>query len=508
MAFKKVAIIALGLLNGVNVPASVPVLAGGCELVGVDYNVFDLTLLFKQQLTDQEWNTAYSLQCSGILNEMECGLQKKFNSILDSQIQDILKNNFDLLSLSMLAGTQGWFAEQFLSKIRLKTNAKIIIGGTGVSVLKKDNQVSWGKYLLNLNLVDFYAIGDGELIWPEFLKDPTSSILGINNSSNIYESRSLQIDDLNNIPFQSYRKINLSAYKANELRSVITVTGSKGCVRNCSFCDVASIWPKFKFRSGGNIVNEIKKHFYETGVVEYKFTDSLINGSLKTFRDMNQELIKLKNTEPEAGDIRYTGQFIIRDKRTHPEEMYLEMSLAGARNLAIGVETGSDRVRNSMNKQFSNEDLYYHMDMCNKYNIGNTFLLFTGYPTETESDFNETLNLIKKYQKNLINESLIDISHPGTFMLMKGSPAYQELLEQGAIIDDDHLTLWSMPNSDSGFLDRLKRSLLLEKLAFELNYPAYYTKRLIPDSKLLELWENKHLNKETKEYVNSGLHTV
>ena len=37
----------------------------------------------------------------------------------------------------------------------------------------------------------------------------------------------------------------------------IYITGSRGCVKNCTFCDIHTIWPKYKYRSSVSIFKEI-----------------------------------------------------------------------------------------------------------------------------------------------------------------------------------------------------------------------------------------------------------
>jgi radical SAM superfamily enzyme YgiQ (UPF0313 family) len=75
------------------------------------------------------------------------------------------------------------------------------------------------------------------------------------------------------------------------------------------------------------------------------------------------------------------------------------MSEAGAKLFKIGIESGSERVRYDMKKHFSNDDIEWFTDNCAKYNIKQLWLMFVGYPTETEEDFNDSLRLLEKYEK-------------------------------------------------------------------------------------------------------------
>ena len=78
-----------------------------------------------------------------------------------------------------------------------------------------------------------------------------------------------------------------------------------------------------------------------------------------------------------------------------------------ADDLASGVESGSERVRDHMKKQFSNQDLDEFVHEAHKNGVTLQFLMIIGYPTETHEDFLETLRMFKRYKKydNLISHS-------------------------------------------------------------------------------------------------------
>ena len=99
-----------------------------------------------------------------------------------------------------------------------------------------------------------------------------------------------QIDDINRLAYPVYDDYELSDYTNRKGLVALPITGSRGCVRSCTFCDVASMWPKYRYRDGKNIAEEIKYQVERHGVRAFRFTDSLINGSLKAFKDMIKEL--------------------------------------------------------------------------------------------------------------------------------------------------------------------------------------------------------------------------
>ena len=468
--FNKVSVVASGLLPDDKPPAALAFLAGVCEQNSVDYEIFDLNIFIKKHLGNDEWNHAYSLL--PILDNPENKLiLDKITSIIDLAVTQILDHSSDLLAITLFSYQQILITSIFLEKIRSRSSVKIIAGGPGISYLLTDANTV-GKILLNRNLVDFYILGEGDNAFNEFIRG--NSILGLNSREFEIETWATQIDDLNSCPIPTYKKIDFDNYTPGiNLTHTISITGSRGCVRRCTFCDVGDIWKKFRYRSADNIVSELLKHIEETGVKQFMFTDSLINGSLKQFMDLMTRLVELKYNRPELNDIKYNGQFIIRPKGQHSEKMYQLMQQSGCDNIQVGIESGSDSVRTHMGKKFSNDDVYYHLDMCSKYSIKNAFLMMSGYPTETLENHHETMQFIKNCQKYLLDETVITLNLNEPFVLLKNTPIDAMKHELG--ITNEHYTTHFFDiksNPDSTVKERFRRYIELKKLTIDLKYPG------------------------------------
>jgi hypothetical protein len=475
----KVSCVSIDLINADKPPASLAFMAGACETAGVDYQCFSINSELINALSNDEYNKIYSDIKLDNIKDSEHLIYPSVYNIID-QIQ---KFDSNLIMVSVFSYMQYQLCEMFLQAIKLSNiRAEIIAGGPGIGT--EVNGRSNGKRLAELDLIDFYCLGEGDQILINFLKGNRQQ-LGLNSKFDSYEAWVPQLDNLDeNAVIPSYKKIKLDSYKniENKSSSVFSISTSRGCVRSCSFCDVANIWKKFRFRTGSHIAAEVLKHHKEVGAVHFTIVDSLINGSLKSFRDFNHEMIKIKQEHPGLEEFSYNGMFIVRDKKSHPEELFAAMSQAGCDSLSLGVETGSDRLRFEMNKKFTNDDLDYHLEMCQKYKIRNFFLTFVGYATETRDDFEQTLTMLEKYQKYLLDDTIVGINHSGVFGLTPDTPAFNDrhLLGIEIINNTNNSINWiNHNNPDLTIKERILRDLEFRKKALELRYPIPYATRYL-----------------------------
>jgi hypothetical protein len=479
----RVSCISIDLINADKPPASLAFLAGACETTNKEYQCVSLNSQLLDQLSSDEYNQLY-LELK--INPDIRSVSNNVTSVLDATINKVSQFNTECVAVSIFSFMQMPIAYLFLSMLREKLpKITIIAGGPGVTYTTPDG-ITNGSRLLKKDLVDYYCLGEGDKVLINFLQG-NRDMLGLNGKKFKTESWVPQIEDLTeNYLLPSYKKINTQQYHnlENKSSAVFSISTSRGCVRACTFCDISSTWKKFRFRSGKSVADEILKHHIDVGAVHFTIVDSLINGSLKSFNEFNQEMINVKKTQPGLQDFSYNGMFIVRDKKSHTEEFFATMKEAGCESLAIGVETGSDRLRFDMNKKFTNADLDHHLEMCQKYGIKNTFLTFIGYPTETADDYKQTLEMLDRYQKYLIDDTILGINHSGIFGLLPDTPVFNNRKEIGIHWEyhENQAAGLSWTNENNPTLtvkERAHRDLLFRKRAVELRYPIPYSDRYL-----------------------------
>lgn len=364
---------------------------------------------------------------------------------------------------------------------RLSTHCRILLGGMGIS----DDAHGFAPKLKSLGLCDEYLLGDGEVSLTRLLQGEVN-----------HEFHRLTC--LDSQPFADWEDYNLDQYKVSKQRQnrsqknkknktiwqgygntwyrsdeilTLPIVGSRGCVRKCKFCDIPHLWPKYKTRTAKNIAEEIILNYERYNVQRFHMTDSLINGSMKNFRELATILAEYRQCN--KADFTITGQYIIRNADSETDEDYRNIAAAGFRILEVGIESGSQAVRYHMGKKFTNVDIDRFMERVHANGIMVVLLLIVGYPTETEEDFQATLDMLTRYRSYLQSGTVIEACLGGTLRIepnteLSRDPNVEFLPNHRGQVDDLNWIYRSNPTLD--LRERIRRRLVAMKHAQELGY--------------------------------------
>ena len=247
------------------------------------------------------------------------------------------------------------------------------------------------------------------------------------------------------------------------------ITGSRGCVRACTFCDINSLWKKFRYRSGNSLAQEMVEGYQKYGTIDFYFTDSLINGNMKEFIKLLDNVIEYKENGLLPEDLMFGGQFIARPKARFPEEYYDKMQRAGVYNISVGMESASDRVLADMRKGTTRKDHDFMMEMLQKYGIRINLLMLIGYPTETEEDFEDTMQMIRDYKKYSDSGVIWGIVLGKTMVVLPNTPI-SDNSDHWNIAYDNNGNWISKDNATLTYHERVKRRMRAGRLCEDLGY--------------------------------------
>ena len=204
--------------------------------------------------------------------------------------------------------------------------------------------------------------------------------------------------------------------------SQLPMTLSRGCVAKCSFCIDWVFWEAMRFRSGENIVAEMKHLQQRYGAERFYFNDLIFNGNLKQIEKMCDSLIA------EGSPYYFSGNARVRPMMKPP--LLQKLYKAGCRDIHFGLEHGSERMLDLMNKSLNIEDYSLAMRNGAKAGIRFSVSLILGPPAETKWDYLQCLLFVLRH-RHCLKEVHVD-----RLLLMRGTPLWDNLDQYDIVLPE------------------------------------------------------------------------
>jgi len=387
-------------------------------------------------------------------------------------------------------------ALSFSKKVKCQKLCKfIVLGGPHVH-FEHEN-------LIKDSNVDVCVRGEGEITFSELvdaLMEGTdlSQIKGItykekNGGCKINEDRPF-MKNLEQIPFPDRGLLNNNLYKApislGGEKAFTSILATRGCPFKCHFCSLSKMWKSMqRRRSVENVLDEIGELYEKSKIVAFSFVDDLLVADKKWAMELCRGLCE-----------RGLNKKIIWDccgriKLMTPE-LLKEMKKAGCRCVIYGIEFGSQRMLDFINKRITIEDIHKTISMTNKVGIPIKGLFMMGYPTETKETLQDTLNLAKSLRMDFFTVSIVS-PYPGTEL-------YNYCVERNMLVEYnwidimqirhsaiklEHLTLEEVIE----YINRLMRECMMQ--------PSYMIHMILKHPKKAIIFGPKLLRKALENYL-------
>jgi radical SAM superfamily enzyme YgiQ (UPF0313 family) len=321
---------------------------------------------------------------------------KSFKGEIDQFIDDILATPTEVIGFSVNM-ISIYLANRIAKMIKLKDPYRLIIfGGPGAFYSHPRDQIKPA-------FADVYVIGEGEATLAEVIAahkrgEDIPAIPGVLLAEELGRRQPLlpeNIQNLDEIPFPTFRGFELKEYSQGDAYKPLPVLLSRGCIRRCAYCIDYMMWPKFRCRSAGHVMEEIRYHAEHNAAKAFEVIDLTCNGNLRQLSELCDLII-------DSGlDFTWVSYAIVRKDMRF--ELLAKMKKARCDTLIYGVESGSDRVLRLMNKGYTAQEA--SEVVRNTYNAGirTNVNIIVGFPGETEEDFQQTVKFIEE-NKDYINE--------------------------------------------------------------------------------------------------------
>ncbi len=319
-------------------------------------------------------------------------------TLIDEYNQKIPYNeSFDLVAITVNTSNASHCYN--ISKVFREKGSKIVMGGPHSTLLPEEVKKN----------CDYIMIGEGELIWPEFLED-------FYNGKAKKEYICKEVPNLNNIPIARRDLI----YGRHFTKGA--VISSRGCPYKCSYCNLKQIYCEpYRTRPVEEVIEEIKKIKSRYFV----FWDDNFWGDTDYSKILLKELKKLNK--------RWAAQVTL--ERCKDEDLLKLAKEAGCVYLFVGIESFSKESLMSVNKGINNVDKYKSIiDKVHSNGICIQAGIIFGFDTDRKDVFKRTLDACNKLG---IDGVTVSILTP-----LPKTPIYEQLKEEGRLLSED----WSYYN--------------------------------------------------------------
>ena len=342
---------------------------------------------------------------------------------------------------------------------KLDPTIKIIAGGPGC-LATFTGPSAYIDQMLDQKLFDYHIRGDAENSLYELLTGNVT-FHGINSLS----WKELNQEELRALPMPVYSDYKFEIYD----KKALPIIGSRGCVRQCKFCDYIANWKKFQWRTADDIFNEMLYQRKLYNITTFKFQDSLTNGNQKEFLRLI-ELISEYNTNNPTDQFSWSGYYIFRDPTAASEKEWELLYKSGATALMCGIENFNEHIRFAIGKKFTNKAIDFHLTQAKKYNILLAILNIVGYVNEVQSDIDVAKQWLYdhiEYKDNLI------LQWGGTLGIFPNTYLDEHKSELGIKMIGNHPSLWVNEDIGSTPTIRAKWAIELQELSKELGYKVF-----------------------------------
>lgn len=309
-----------------------------------------------------------------------------------------------------------------------------ILVGTHVSALPEESlKLSDSVDAVAIGEYDYTVIEVAEVVSKKGDLGTVRGIFYCKSKEVICNEKRPFIEDLDEIPFVStiYKKfLKMESYfNPNALYPMVTITTSRGCPFQCTFC----VYPqtmmghRFRVRSVENVVDEIEYivgSFH--GVKAIFFEDDTLTINRKRCIELSELIIKRRIKISWTANARVGLDF----------EAMKKMKEAGCRCLCVGFESGNQLILDNMKKAIKLEEMFQFMKDAKKAGLLIHGCFMAGLPEETKETLKETLELAKRLKPDTVQFYPV--------MVYPGTEAYDWYKERKLITTDD-FSKWLTP---------------------------------------------------------------
>jgi anaerobic magnesium-protoporphyrin IX monomethyl ester cyclase len=297
-------------------------------------------------------------------------------------------------------------------------NCKIVVGGWHASYMPDS--------LLETSEIDYVVMGEGEAAITQLagyiMKGDLVGAAGVAGVASRSKSGNIKnppkfLSNMDEIPFPARHLLPLEKYDRTieflKAKPADVMSISRGCTFNCGFCETKKLW--------GNICRS-----FSPQRVMAEVQDLVNKYNTKGIYFINDNFTLKKKETSEWCDLMIKSKLDLEwvcDTRVDlvSEELLEKMASAGCKTIWFGVESGSPRILEKINRHITLEQTENAFKLCRKKGIQVACSFMLGMPGETKEDLMASFRFAEKLDADWCQFNI--------FIAYPDSPLYREMLE-------------------------------------------------------------------------------
>lgn len=305
-----------------------------------------------------------------------------------------------------------------IGRLCAQADIPLLVGGPYFA--QPEVQAEW----LGLPGLTALSTGENELVAPTLVetmigRDSLENFAGVRTAAGRRPARARPLQDLDRVPFPDYDDFPWQRYPSR----IVPLATGRGCGwGRCTFCsDITSTAGRsFRSRSPENVLAELEFQSIRHAARQFVFADLKLNSNRHLWESL---LVGIPRAVRDAHWI--ASVHIDRDGSHRLTDEHLAAARsAGMTRLTTGLESGSDRILESMRKGTSSAENSRVLRAAAAAGISVRTTVIAGYPGETAADLQLTTRFIEAHSTAIERISL------NRYVLMTGTVAHRWLAKR------------------------------------------------------------------------------
>lgn len=364
---------------------------------------------------------------------------------------------YDIVGFSISSSVTYSILKMVRDNSQFKEQALLLAGGIHTTIFPED--------VINDLRVDIACVGEGEDTIVEIIdmysEGDFSKIDGIVyydhvNGKMVHTPGRKLIEDLDQIPFPARHLLEKNEVVMNDRLSdtnlpIAHILCSRGCPYGCNFC--ANQEHGIRYRTGANIRKELEFLVENYGIKGFCITDDNFIVDKNRIEDICNAIMPLK--------LKWSS---LSRVNTVDEELLYKLKSSGCIEIKYGVESGSPRILELMNKGITIEQIRNAISLTHDVGIRVKAFILHGFPGENLETTNETIQLLEELKKKIDRISLF------RFVPLPGAPVCDDAEKYNLILPKNYDEIFIYNNERKWWGDKSEQEELEQAYQLLENY--------------------------------------